>query len=98
MFTSVKDYIKRHRKGIFIISTLASGSYLASNYVVSKLKDVQEKATAERLATENLKRRFQKNQNDCVFTVLSLLPTLEEQILNEFDIEANWEKLQNHAI
>ncbi|RCH91800.1 peroxin, partial [Rhizopus stolonifer] len=39
-------------------------------------------------------RRFQKNQNDCVFTVLSLLPTLEEQILNEFDIEADWEKLQ----
>lgn len=43
---------------------------------------------------QSLKRRFQKNQNDCVFTVLSLLPTLEEQILNEFDIEADWEKLQ----
>ncbi|RCH84174.1 hypothetical protein CU098_000672, partial [Rhizopus stolonifer] len=52
MFTFVKDYFKRHRKGIFIISTLTGGIYLASNYAVSKLKDVQEKATAERLAKE----------------------------------------------
>lgn len=42
----------------------------------------------------SLKRRFQQNQNDCVFTVLSLLPTLGDQILNEMNIEAVWTKLQ----
>lgn len=42
----------------------------------------------------SLKRRFQQNQNDCVFTVLSLLPTLGDQILNEMNIEAVWAKLQ----
>ncbi|RCI02277.1 peroxin, partial [Rhizopus stolonifer] len=60
----------------------------------AKIKDVQEKATAERLAKENLKRRFQQNQNDCVFTVISLLPTLSDQILKEMNIEAEWAKLQ----
>ena len=42
----------------------------------------------------SLKRRFQQNQNDCVFTVLSLLPTLGDQILVEMNIEAAWAKLQ----
>lgn len=42
----------------------------------------------------SLKRRFQQNQNDCVFTVLSLLPTLGQQILDELNIEAEWAKLQ----
>lgn len=42
----------------------------------------------------SLKRRFQQNQNDCVFTVLSLLPTLGEQILYEMNVEAAWAKLQ----
>lgn len=42
----------------------------------------------------SLKRRFQQNQNDCVFTVLSLLPTLGDQILHEMNIEKDWAKLQ----
>lgn len=42
----------------------------------------------------SLKRRFQQNQNDCVFTVLSLLPTLGDQILHEMNIEEGWAKLQ----
>lgn len=41
-----------------------------------------------------MKRRFQQNQNDCVFTVLSLLPTLGDQILHEMNIEEGWAKLQ----
>lgn len=41
-----------------------------------------------------MKRRFQQNQNDCVFTVLSLLPTLGDQILHEMNIEKDWAKLQ----
>lgn len=42
----------------------------------------------------SLKRRFQQNQNDCVFTVISLLPTLGDQILHEMNIEEGWAKLQ----
>ncbi|CAO3687847.1 unnamed protein product [Rhizopus microsporus] len=94
LITSVKDYIKRHRKGIFITTAIAGGSYLAGKYAATKIRDMQERATAERLAKENLKRQFQQNQNDCVFTVLSLLPTLGQQILDELNIEAEWAKLQ----
>ncbi|KAI8146360.1 Peroxin-3 [Fennellomyces sp. T-0311] len=91
---SVKDYTKRHRKGLFITAAIGGGSYLLGRYATSKLRDLQEKAMTERVAKENLKRRFQQNQNDCVFTVLSLLPTLGDQILYEMNIEAAWAKLQ----
>ncbi|EIE83189.1 hypothetical protein G6F46_003054 [Rhizopus delemar] len=94
VITSVKNYIKKHKKGIFISAAIAGGSYLAGKYAATKIRDIQEKATTERLAKENLKRRFQQNQNDCVFTVISLLPTLSDQILNEMNIEAEWAKLQ----
>ncbi|KAI8327964.1 Peroxin-3 [Chlamydoabsidia padenii] len=94
LLTSLKDYAKRHRRGLMVTATIAGGSYLAGRYATNKLKEYQEKSTAERLSKENLKRRFQQNQNDCVFTVLSLLPTLGDQILNEMNVEASWAKLQ----
>ncbi|KAI9491894.1 Peroxin-3 [Zychaea mexicana] len=94
LFQSVKDYTKRHRKGLFITAAIGGGSYLLGRYATGKLRDLQEKAMTERVAKENLKRRFQQNQNDCVFTVLSLLPTLGDQILYEMNIEAAWAKLQ----
>ncbi|KAI8995000.1 Peroxin-3 [Pilobolus umbonatus] len=92
--TSVKDYIKRHRTGLLVTATIAGGGYLAGKYATTKIMEIQERTTAERMAKENLKRRFQQNQNDCVFTVLSLLPSLGDQILHEMNIEAEWAKLQ----
>jgi peroxin-3 len=41
-----------------------------------------------------LKRRFEQNQNDCTFTVLSLLPTLSEQVFDDMAVEELWAKLQ----
>ncbi|KAI9301327.1 Peroxin-3 [Cunninghamella echinulata] len=94
ILTSIKDYAKRHRRGLIVTATIAGGGYLAGKYATNKLREFQEKASSERLAKENLKRRFQQNQNDCIFTVLSLLPTLGDQILYEMNIEQSWAKLQ----
>jgi len=41
-----------------------------------------------------MKRRFEQNQQDCVFTVLSLLPTLGDQLLHELNVESITAKLQ----
>lgn len=42
----------------------------------------------------SMKRRFEQNQQDCVFTVLSLLPTLGDQLLHELNVELITAKLQ----
>lgn len=44
---------------------------------------------------DSLKRRFEQNQNDCTFTIMSLLPTLSEQIFEDMAVEELWAKLQN---
>ncbi|KAF9200349.1 peroxin, partial [Haplosporangium sp. Z 27] len=43
-----------------------------------------------------MKRRFEQNQQDCVFTVLSLLPTLGDQLLHELNVELITAKLQQN--
>ena len=51
-FQSVKDYTKRHRKGLFITAAIGGGSYLLGRYATGKLRDLQEKAMTERVAKE----------------------------------------------
>lgn len=52
IYTSIKDYVKRHRNGLLITATIAGGSYFAGKYATSKIKSISEKSTAERLAKE----------------------------------------------
>jgi len=41
-----------------------------------------------------LRRRFQQNQEDCTFTVLALLPTASENILEALPVESITQELQ----
>ncbi|KAL9640163.1 MAG: hypothetical protein Q9164_000431 [Protoblastenia rupestris] len=50
--------------------------------------------TSDRIAKENLRRRFQQNQEDCTITVLELLPTVTEDILEALPSEKISEELQ----
>lgn len=42
----------------------------------------------------SLRRRFEQNQADCTFTVLALLPTATENILEAFPVEELTQELQ----
>ncbi|KAH8553101.1 Peroxin-3 [Umbelopsis sp. PMI_123] len=94
MLKSIKDYTKRHRRGLLITATIIGGGIFAGQYARNKIQELQDKAASERMAKENLKRRFEQNQNDCTFTVLSLLPTLSEQVFEDMAVEELWGKLQ----
>ncbi|PIA19283.1 Peroxin-3 [Coemansia reversa NRRL 1564] len=48
---------------------------------------MQGTAVKERAAKDNIRRRFDQNQRDCMFTIMSLLPELSEQVLREVDVE-----------
>ncbi|KAJ8653704.1 hypothetical protein O0I10_010626 [Lichtheimia ornata] len=90
MLQSLKKYTRRHRGGILVTAAIGGGSYLIGRYAAGKIRDHQQHANSK----ETLRRLFQQNQNDCVFTVLSLLPTLGEQIFKEINVETCWQKLQ----
>ncbi|KAL9102914.1 MAG: hypothetical protein Q9163_002006 [Psora crenata] len=50
--------------------------------------------TSDRIAKENLRRRFRQNQEDCTITVLELLPTVAENILEALPSERITQELQ----
>ncbi|KAG0274982.1 peroxin, partial [Linnemannia gamsii] len=94
MLSAVQGFANRHRKGLVITAGLTGGIYMMGKYAKSKLVEFHEKSASERTAKENMKRRFEQNQQDCVFTVLSLLPTLGDQLLHELNVELITAKLQ----
>ncbi|KAF9433219.1 peroxin [Entomortierella beljakovae] len=93
MLTSVKGFVSRHRRGIAVTAGVTGSIYFMGKYAKSKLIEFNEKSSAKRTAEENMKRRFEQNQQDCVFTVLSLLPTLGDQLLHELNVELITSKL-----
>ncbi|KAF9391654.1 peroxin [Podila verticillata] len=94
MISAVTGFANRHRRGLAITAGITGGIYMMGKYAKSKLIEFQEKSSSERTAKENMKRRFEQNQQDCVFTVLSLLPTLGDQLLHELNVELITAKLQ----
>ncbi|KAF9916911.1 peroxin [Lobosporangium transversale] len=94
MISAVQGFASRNRRSLMITAGITGGIYLMGKYAKSKLIEFHEKSASERTANENMKRRFQQNQQDCVFTVLSLLPILGDQLLHELNVELIASRLQ----
>ncbi|KAG0195697.1 peroxin, partial [Mortierella sp. GBA30] len=83
------------------------GKYAKSKLIEFQEKTASERTAKEKYApftplcfkkiaqhSPIMKRRFEQNQQDCVFTVLSLLPTLGDQLLHEMNVESITARLQ----
>ncbi|KAL7267094.1 peroxin [Rhizina undulata] len=64
------------------------------NYVRSIYPGKKERMINDRRTRDKIRRRFKQNQEDCTFTVLALMPTAAEQILEEFPVEKLIQELQ----
>ena len=51
----------------------------------------------EHLLFSSLRRRFRQTQEDVSYTILALIPTLSEQILDQMNIEVLTQELQNRS-
>ncbi|PWN34465.1 uncharacterized protein FA14DRAFT_181083 [Meira miltonrushii] len=91
---STRDFLYRRRKPFIVVGTLVGGVYMVANYAVSKISDMQNRMVEERRDKENLRRRFNQNQEDCTYTVQALLPTLGDQLFAYMDVEGLTAKLQ----
>ncbi|KAI0073533.1 hypothetical protein K474DRAFT_1666445 [Panus rudis PR-1116 ss-1] len=94
MFKSVVNYFHERRKGLTRTAGYVCGIYLAGRFVIERLEEVRDRMMEEKLARENLRRRFEQNQQDISYTVMALLPTLGAHILNGMDVEGITQDLQ----
>ncbi|XXG96450.1 hypothetical protein Hte_002733 [Hypoxylon texense] len=88
MISATRRWFRRNRTPLAIGVGVIGAGYLATQYVLSKINDARERMSSDRIAKENLRRRFEQNQEDCTFTVLALLPTATTNILNAMNTEA----------
>ncbi|GAB1200609.1 hypothetical protein APSETT444_009983 [Aspergillus pseudonomiae] len=94
MIGATRRWFRRNRKGLAIGAGVIGAGYLAGQYVLSKISEARERMSSDRIARENLRRRFEQNQTDCTYTVLALLPTAAEDIVDALPVEELTKELQ----
>ncbi|KAH8821669.1 Peroxin-3 [Xylogone sp. PMI_703] len=87
MISATRKWFRRNRNTFAVGFGVLGVGYVATQYVLGRITDARERMSSDRIARENLRRRFQQNQEDCTFTVLALLPTATENILAELETE-----------
>ncbi|KAG9247099.1 Peroxin-3 [Calycina marina] len=87
MIAATRKWLQRNRTPFAIAVGVLGVGYVATTYVLGKISDARQRMSTDRIARENLKRRFEQNQEDCTFTVLALLPTATDNILSELETE-----------
>ncbi|KAL8701487.1 MAG: hypothetical protein Q9224_000487 [Gallowayella concinna] len=94
MIDSTRKWLRRNRTNFAVGIGLLGAGYVAGQYVLSKIAETRQRMNEDRVAKENLRRRFQQNQEDCTITVLALLPTVTENILEALPVERITQDLQ----
>ncbi|KAH8194191.1 hypothetical protein TruAng_011650 [Truncatella angustata] len=87
MLSATRRWFQRNRTPIAIGVGVIGAGYMATQYVLAKINDARERMSSDRIAKENLRRRFEQNQEDCTFTVLALLPTATTNLLETMNTE-----------
>ncbi|KAK8257668.1 Peroxin-3 [Phyllosticta capitalensis] len=94
MITATRQWFRRNRTNFAIGAGLLGAGYLAGQYLLSKLTEARQRMSDDRIARENLRRRFEQNQEDCTFTVQAILPTAFDNIVEALPVEQTLSELQ----
>uniref|UniRef100_UPI00398E6D64 peroxisomal biogenesis factor 3 n=1 Tax=Pristiophorus japonicus TaxID=55135 RepID=UPI00398E6D64 len=95
MLRSLWSFLKRHKRKFIFTGALVGGVYLLGKYAQKKIRDLQEREAAEYIAQARRQYHFESNQRTCNMTVLSMLPTLREAIMQQLNSESLTGLLKN---
>ncbi|XP_038672705.1 peroxisomal biogenesis factor 3 [Scyliorhinus canicula] len=95
MLRSVWSFLKRHKRKFLFTGAFLGGVYLLGKYAQKKIRDLQEQEAAEYIAQARRQYHFESNQRTCNMTVLSMLPTLREAIMQQLNSESLTGLLKN---
>ncbi|KAI4744476.1 hypothetical protein E4T50_05167 [Aureobasidium sp. EXF-12298] len=94
MLEGTRRWFRRNRTRFAIGAGTLGLVYLAGQYAWSKWLEARQRMADETMSKENLRRRFEQNQEDCTYTVLALLPTIREEIISALPVEDMTNELQ----
>uniref|UniRef100_A0A8C4H0X7 Peroxisomal biogenesis factor 3 n=1 Tax=Dicentrarchus labrax TaxID=13489 RepID=A0A8C4H0X7_DICLA len=87
MFSSVWNFVKRHKRKFIFTGAVVGGVYFLGKYAQKKIREIQEKEATDYIAQARRQFHFESNQRTCNMTVLSMLPPLKEAIINQLNSE-----------
>ena len=65
-------WAKRGLRVAAVATGIVGGLYMLAQFALAKFNDMQERLLRDRVARENLRRRFLQNQEDCNFTIMAV--------------------------
>jgi len=92
---TVKTFVQNNRRKIFITSGIFGGVYLIGRFAKGKLVELQQTMALDQITRENIKKRYQRNQFDCLTTTANFLPILLEEISSTYNVEIITARLQH---
>nr|XP_058163562.1 peroxisomal biogenesis factor 3 isoform X1 [Dasypus novemcinctus] len=95
MLRSMWNFLKRHKKKCLFLGTVLGGVYILGKYGQKKIREIQEREAAEYIAQARRQYHFESNQRTCNMTVLSMLPTLREALMQQLNSESLTALLKN---
>lgn len=96
MFSSIKNFLHRHRRKFLVTGAVIGGLYVLTSYAQRKLREWQEKEAKKFFEMSRKKQHFESTERTCNQTVLSLSKIVSESILNLLNTEEIVQKLQEN--
>ncbi|QIW99851.1 hypothetical protein AMS68_005369 [Peltaster fructicola] len=94
MIEATRRWFRRNRNSLLVGAGVIGAGYLAGQYVLGRIREASQRMRDDKTAKDNLRGRFERNQDDCTYTVLALLPTIRDEIIGALPVEQITEQLQ----
>lgn len=96
MFSTVRNFLHRHRRKFFVTGAVFGSLYLLMSYAQKKLREWQEKEAKKFFEMTRKKQHFESTERTCNQTILSLSKIVSESILGILNTEEIVQKLKDN--
>ncbi|CAD6962924.1 unnamed protein product [Tilletia controversa] len=83
-----RSYLAFFARTVTVVVVGVAATLTATKYAIARIAEIQRGISQNRRDSDNLRKRFAQNQEDCTFTILALLPTLDAALAAEYDVDA----------
>lgn len=88
MLAALGGFFKRHRRKLIFTGAVIGGVLVLARVARRKLLELQEREADAYITHARRVHHFESNQRTCNMTVLSMLPTLRDNITKQLDCES----------
>ncbi|CAK1593842.1 unnamed protein product [Parnassius mnemosyne] len=96
MFSSIRNFLHRHRRKLIVTGAVFGTVYLLMSYAQKRLREWQEKEAKKFFEMTRKKQHFESTERTCNQTILSLSKIVSESILSVLNTEEIVQKLKEN--